>query len=132
MRACITEEVHDQNTPFNGKLLDNDDGATLVLLGNLGQVDRNLGRSDADTEAVKDTSSDERAVAIARYLDSSSSKPPQTSEGNGVTPADSVGDGTSRQSTDNRSGRKSRTDGALDDAVRIVEVFNILRSPDDL
>jgi hypothetical protein len=75
-RAAVTGEEHDEDTPFDGKLLDNDDASTSVLLGDLGEVDGDLGRGDTDTDAVKDSSCNQLAEILAGNLDGCSNKPP--------------------------------------------------------
>ena len=40
--AAITNKEHDQDAEFNGELLNNDDTATFVLLGDFGEIDGDL------------------------------------------------------------------------------------------
>jgi hypothetical protein len=127
----LTNEVHDQNAKLNGQLLDDNNAAPLVLFRNLGQVNRHLAGRDADADAIEDASSDELAHAVGRDLHCGAQQPPQAGKGNAVASAELVGYGTSHQGSQDRSSCQGRPDGALDDAVRIVEVPDVLICADN-
>ncbi len=38
----------DEDTPFNGELLDEDDGFMLIVSGDLGEIDGDLGAGNTD------------------------------------------------------------------------------------
>jgi hypothetical protein len=69
--TTIANEVHNQNTELNRKLLDNGNRATLLSLGNLGKVDRNLGGGDAD-KVINNSTCDELAPVSTADLNGSS------------------------------------------------------------
>lgn len=57
--VLTADEVHNQNTPGDGPLLQRGDTATLGGRRNLGNVYRYLSRADTDAEAVDDTADDQ-------------------------------------------------------------------------
>jgi len=94
-RATVTDEVpkiisecletwlahsHDEDTPFNGQLLDDNDGSTLRVLGDLGEVDGHLRRCDADCHTVEYATNNEHSSAIAGNLNRCADEPPQASK----------------------------------------------------
>lgn len=111
--------------------MNNDDGTTLVLLCDLCKVDGDLGRSDTNCDTIEDTSSDQHARAVVGDLDSSSDDPEDAGEHERVPSANSIGDGTSDDGTNDRTSSEGRTNGALKNAGRIVVVVDILVCQDD-
>lgn len=71
--ASVANEVHDEDPPLDGPLLDNDDRAADFLLGDLGEVDGDLRGSDSDADAVDEAASNEHSHAGGACLDGSSS-----------------------------------------------------------
>jgi len=125
-RTAVADEVHEEDSPLDGELLDDDDTAAAFHLGNFSEVDGDLGRSDSDADAVEEAAGDERSEAIGSHLDGSTGKPPETGKEDAVATTKPVGDRTSHQATDDRPGRKRRADGTLDDAMGVVKVVNVL------
>jgi hypothetical protein len=68
-RAAVAGEEHNQDTPFDCKLLNDDDAASLVLLRDLRQVDRYLRRGDSDADTIEDTPSNKLSKVLATYYD---------------------------------------------------------------
>lgn len=87
--------LHDQDTPLNSQLLNNNDGTTLRVLGNLGEVDWDLRRRDANSDTVQDATSNEHAATSDSNLQSSTDEPPETGEKKGIATTKLVGDRTS-------------------------------------
>lgn len=79
-RASIAGEIHDEDTPLDGKLLDDDDASPLVMLGDLGEVDGDLGRGYTDADTVDDPSGDQLSIILAGDLHSGPDEPPQTAK----------------------------------------------------
>lgn len=77
-RTAITDEIHDQDAPLDGQLLDDDDSTTLRMLCNLGEVHRYLGGCDSDSDTVKDSSGDQHATTNSGCLDGGSNEPEHT------------------------------------------------------
>jgi hypothetical protein len=61
-------ERTDEGTPSNGELLDDDDGSTLIVSDDLGDVDGDLGASNTNTDTVQVATSDELTELLARDL----------------------------------------------------------------
>lgn len=74
-RAPVADEIHDQNAKLYGQLLDHDDGTALVLFGDFGEVDRDLGGGDADAEAVDEAAGDELADTCGGDLEGGADEP---------------------------------------------------------
>ncbi|KAB8360698.1 hypothetical protein FH972_024435 [Carpinus fangiana] len=129
--AAVADEEHDQNADLDGKLLNDDDGATLVLLGDLGQVDGDLRRGDADADTVEHAAGNELANAGGGDLNRGTNDPPQTGKCDRVAATKAVRDGTGHQRTNDRATGKGRANATLDDAGRVVEVGNILARNDN-
>jgi len=79
-RAAVGDEVHDQDAPLDGPLLDPDDAATGVLWRQFGEVDGCLGRRYADAEAVDHTADDEMADVLRAAADHTAHDPDQGCE----------------------------------------------------
>ena len=78
--ATVSDEVHDQDTPFDGQLLNNDDGTALRVLRDFCEVHRYLRRCDTDSKAVQDASTDQHTAASGGCLDGCSDEPENTRE----------------------------------------------------
>ena len=70
-RTTVPDEEHDEDAPFDGELLDDDDGAAFVVSGDLGEVYGNLRGCDAHADTVEYATTDEHAPASAGDLDGS-------------------------------------------------------------
>ena len=129
--AAITDEEHDENAPFDGKLLDNKNGAALLVLADLGQIYRYLRRCDTHAEPVDEAASDEHLPAVAADLDTSTQQPKDSRVPYCITSSNVVRKGSRRQRSDHRASCRSRADSTLEDAVRIVKVGDVLVSTND-
>lgn len=58
------------------QLLDNNDGTSLLLPGDFGQVDGDLRRRNTNTDTVEDAASDEHSIPIAGNLYGRPYEPP--------------------------------------------------------
>lgn len=110
-RAAVTNEVHDENTEFDGKLLNNNDRATGVLLGNFGEVYGHLRAGDADTNAVDDTACNQLADGVGRDLNRSTAEPPETGKHDRVAAAKFIRNWPCEDCTDDRTCGEGRTNG---------------------
>ena len=95
--AAVADEKHDEDAPFNGELLDHDDGTAFLFFGDLGEVHRDLGGSDPYADAVDKTTAYQHTVAIAGDLNGCAGEPEETRYEDGVAAADSVGERTSEE-----------------------------------
>ena len=77
-RATISDEVHDENTKLDGKLLNDDDRATSILFGDLSEIHGHLGAGNADTDAIDDTARNQLTNRLGGHLDGSATEPPET------------------------------------------------------
>jgi hypothetical protein len=119
------------HTPLDSKLLDNNDTSSLVLLRDLGEIHGNLRRGNTNADAIEDTARNQLAEVLASNLDGRAQNPPETSNPDGVSTADFVTDGTGDERADDGTGGERRADSTLDDAVRIVEVLDVLFRAND-
>ena len=95
--AAVADKKHDENTPFDGKLLDHDDGTAFFFFGDLGEVHRDLGGSNSYADAVDKTTAYQHTVAIAGDLNGCASEPEETRYEDGVAAANFVGERTSEE-----------------------------------
>lgn len=124
--AAVADEEHDEDTPLDGQLLDDDQRAALLLACNLREVDGHLRRGDADADAVEHTTGDELAVLLAGDLDGGADEPEEAGHEDGVATAEAVGQRTGEERTDDGATGEGGPDGALSDAGGVVEVGDIL------
>ena len=75
--AAVTDEVHYQNSPLYGELLDDDDGAAFLVLADFREVDRHLRRGDANTDAIEEATGNKHTPACAANLNAGSREPPE-------------------------------------------------------
>ncbi len=94
--ACIGERVCKTYTPGNGPLLGTDDGSTLTGLGQLGDIDRNLGTADTHGDAVDEAADNQLADA-------------ERGAGNGTANTPDDGTGLDSPATAKRVGDDSRS-----------------------
>lgn len=87
----VSNKVHDKDPPFNSPLLNNNNGAPLLLLRNLHQIHWDLRRCDTDTNTVDETTHNKHAHAITARLYGGAQQPPKAGKGNGITAANAVG-----------------------------------------
>jgi hypothetical protein len=66
--------------PGDGPLLKTDNLSSLARQWNLGEIDRNLGRADADTEAIYNTTDDEHGDILRSADDDTSNDPDDGSD----------------------------------------------------
>ncbi len=86
-----------EDAPFDGELLDHDDGTALFLFRDLGEVHRDLGGGDSYAYAVDKTTTYQHTVAIAGDLNGCAGEPEETCYEDGVAAADFVGERTSEE-----------------------------------
>ena len=95
--AAVAHEKHDEDAPFDGELLDHDDGTAFFFFGDLGEIHRDLGGGDSYADAVDKTTAYQHTVAIAGDLNGCAGKPEETCYEDGVAAADFVGERTSEE-----------------------------------
>jgi hypothetical protein len=101
--ASISDEVHDEDTPLDGPLLDDDNRASNFLSGDLGEVDGYLTGRNTNTDTIDKASGYKHADAVGCDLDRCSTKPPEAGKENGVSATDFVGDWSSNNGADDRA-----------------------------
>lgn len=67
--GAVLDEVLDQDTPGDCPLLQRDHAASDLLRADFGDVDRDHGGGDADTEACDDTADDKKRDAVGGALE---------------------------------------------------------------
>lgn len=87
----ISSKIHNENPPLNSPLLNDNNGASPLLLRNLNQVHRDLRRRDPNTDAVDESTSDQHTDTITARLDSRSQQPPEASESDSIASSDAIG-----------------------------------------
>jgi len=130
-RRRTANEVHDQDAPFDGQLLNDDESATLLLLCDFGDVNGDLRAGDANANAVEHTSSDQHTETVNRRLNGCTGKPPGTREKERIATAYCIGDRTSDGGPNNRASSEGRTNGALSKTGGFVEEGIILLRTDN-
>lgn len=126
-------------------------GSGTNALGNLGKIDGDLRRCDANTDTVEDTASDEGSETIGGNLNCSADQPPKACKHNTrgtssanmlkfkhggrngipVTSTPLIRDGACDQRTENGSSSQGGTDGTLLDTAGVVKVVNVLFGGDN-
>jgi len=84
-RGAILDKVLDQDAPRDGPLLKGNDASANLFGGNLGLVDWNDRRSDADGKASDNTANDKQGNAVRRSLEDSAENPDNSSNLDGRT-----------------------------------------------
>ena len=105
--APVSSEGHGGDTPFNSKLLDNDDTTMLVVLGDLGEVDGRLRRRNSNTHAVQSTPCNELAKILAGNLDRGSNEPPKAINEDGIAAIPPIRNWASHQRSNDAAGCES-------------------------
>lgn len=118
-----SQDLHEENTPFDSQLLDDDDGSTLAVFCDLRQIDRHLGRRDADSHAIEDTAGNEHTTTIAGDLNRSPEEPPKAREHERISSSDPVRNRACDDGSHHGARSQSRSDSTLNYASRIVEVI---------
>lgn len=88
--TAVTNKVHDENTPLDRPLLDDDDGASLFLLGDFGQVYWDLRRGDTDANTIDEATTDQHGNTVGPGLQRSSQEPPKAGKEGSITTTDSI------------------------------------------
>ena len=97
---CVfSVNLHDENTPFNSQLLNNDDGTTLRVFRDFCKIHWHLRRCDTDCDSVEHPAGNEHTPADSCNLNSSTHKPPYTGENEGIATAEFIRDWTSHDRT---------------------------------
>lgn len=120
--AAVGDQVHDENTPFDGPLLDTDDATTDAGGGKFGEVDADLGGSDTDygwselvgysrddqspnvtlehtAKTADDTSNDQMSDILGATLEDSADNPDDRGDDERHATADAIRDETSCDGT---------------------------------
>ena len=90
-RVTVSDKIHNKDSPLNSPLLNNNNGAPLLLLRDLHQIHWDLRRGNTDTDTVDETTHNQHAHAITARLYSGAQQPPKAGKGNGITAANAVG-----------------------------------------
>lgn len=148
--AAIRDQVHDQNVPVDGPLLNPDDAAADVGRGELGKVDTDLRRGDSDwqvlikvrrgegstgreelTGKTTDNSPDNKVSNIlSAALKGCSNDPDDTGNLEDSATAHVITQPASPEWADEAAGAHGCSDAALRIRVRVSEVFEILVAAD--
>lgn len=129
--AAVSDEIHDEDAPFDGPLLDDDDRSSDVFLCDLDEVDGDLRGCNSNADAVDKTASDEHADAVTGGLEGGADKPEDAGKPDGIASSELVGDRSCHDSADDRSTGKGSSNAALGGAVGIVEVGDVLFGADN-
>lgn len=125
-RAAVGDKVHDQDTPFDGPLLNAHNAAADPCWCEFGQVDADLGRGDTDGETRDDTAGDEVTDVLSRALDGGTDNPDDGGDHEGATTAEAVRQEASREGTDEGSSGHGGGDTTLKVRVGRVKVVEVV------
>src|ERR1700759_4734749 len=101
--SWLTDEVHNQNTEFDSKLLNHHNTSTNILFCNFCQIYRNLTGSDTNTDTIENTTSDKLSNTMCSNLNDCSKNPPKASENDTVPATKFVRYEACHQGPDHRS-----------------------------
>lgn len=128
--AAVRDEVHDEDAPFDGPLLDTDNASTCLCRGQLSEVDQTLRTRDTNGNATDDTSSNEMTDVLSRALQYGTDDPDECGDLNGTLATYSVTHPASNESTNERASGHGGRDASLFGRARFVEVSAVLRRAD--
>lgn len=120
-RAAVADEVHDENAPLDGQLLDNDNGTALRVLRDLGKVHRYLRRRDADRDAVQHSSADQHPTTRDSSLERRPDEPEDAREEKGIAATELVRHRPGDERPDDGTEGQCSANDALSNTRWIVE-----------
>lgn len=118
---CHAVDLHKKNTPFNCQLLNNDDGTTLGMFRDLGEVHGDLRGRNSDSHTIENTTSNQHAAASHGNLEGSSDKPPDAGKHEAVATPKVIRCRAGHDGSDDGASSQCAADCSLSDSIWIVE-----------